>query len=57
MLTAARGTVSSRPLTVNRQVDTASDRFVVLKTPLPDVTKARCESKGSISIEPAQWIA
>src|SRR5664280_1310388 len=58
-LQKSRGTVSSSPFTMNFQVESVRPelRFVVQKRPLPEPTKTRLGSKGSISMVPAQWIA
>ena len=50
------GTVSSRPLTVNFQVDVVRPelRLLVEKIPFPDPTNTRSELKGSITSAPAQ---
>src|ERR1035437_6278283 len=57
MLTMSSGTVSSRPRDWKAQIGVAAELSSVRKTPLPEVTQTLSGWNGSISRDPAQWMA
>src|ERR1035437_3008585 len=57
MLTISSGTVSSRPRDWKAQIGDVAEMSSVRKTPFPDVTQTLLGWDGSISSDPAQWMA